>query len=274
MTLTEVRRRLSELDIRPSKALGQNFLVDSNILQIILREADIRADETVLEIGPGLGMVTEPLLDRAKQVVAIEKDARLCEYLRGNLPALELIEGDAVKVLDSRFKIPGSGFKVVSNLPYSISTPILERLVEGELKPRRMVVTLQREVARRLAATPRTKEYGALTVFTQLRYHVTIAHMVSPRCFYPSPRVESAVAVLDRRDPRVELKLGAPFREIVRMGFGQRRKMLKKLLAGFRGVERAFAATALSSTARAEELSLEQWISLANEIRASNDGFK
>lgn len=269
MTLTEVRQILTELDIRPSKALGQNFLIDGNILQIILRQADIRRDETVLEIGPGLGMVTEPLLDRAKHVVAIEKDARLCEYLRRQFPGLELVHGDAVKVLDSRFTVHGSGFKVVSNLPYSISTPILERLVEGDLKPRRMVVTLQREVAQRLAAQPRTKDYGALTLFTQLRYHCTVAHVVSPGCFYPSPHVESAIVVLDRRDPRVKLKPGALFHETVRAGFGQRRKMLKKLLTKFGDVEAAFTATSLSPAARAEELSLEQWIALANALAAT-----
>jgi 16S rRNA (adenine1518-N6/adenine1519-N6)-dimethyltransferase len=266
MTLTEVRQLLAELDLRPSKALGQNFLIDGNILQIILREADVQRDETVLEIGPGLGMLTEALVDRAKHVVAIERDGRLCEYLRQQFPGLELVHGDAVKVLGSRFPVPGSGFKVVSNLPYSISTPILERLVEGEIKPRRIVVTLQREVAQRLAAQPRTKEYGALTLFTQLHYHCTVAHVVSSRCFYPSPHVESAIVVLDRRDPRVKLNASAPFHEIVRKGFGQRRKMLKKLLTGFAKVEAAFAAAGVAPTARAEELSLDQWVTLANEL--------
>jgi 16S rRNA (adenine1518-N6/adenine1519-N6)-dimethyltransferase len=268
MTLTEVRQLLTELDFRPSKALGQNFLIDGNILQIILREADIRRDETVLEIGPGLGMLTEKLLDRARQVVAIEKDVRLCEYLRQQLPGLDLVHGDALEMLDSRLKIPSLGFKVVSNLPYSISTPILERLVEGDLKPRRIVVTLQREVAERLAARPRTKDYGALTLFTQLRYHCTVAHIVSSGCFYPPPRVESAIVVLDRRDPRVKLKPGAPFHEIVRTGFGQRRKMLKKLIAKFGDVAPAFTQTSLSPAVRAEELSLEQWIALANALAA------
>jgi 16S rRNA (adenine1518-N6/adenine1519-N6)-dimethyltransferase len=269
MTLTEVRQLLTELDLRPSKALGQNFLIDGNILQIILREADIRRDETVLEIGPGLGMLTEALLDRAKHVVAIERDARLCEYLRQRFPGLELDHGDAVKMLASRSVVHDSGFKVVSNLPYSISTPILERLVEGDRKPRRIVVTLQREVAQRLAARPRTKDYGALTVLTQLHYHCTVAHVVSSGCFFPSPRVESAIVVLDRRDPRVKLKPRAPFREIVRTGFGQRRKMLKKLLSKFGDVDAAFAATALSPTARAEELELEQWIALVNTLAAT-----
>jgi 16S rRNA (adenine1518-N6/adenine1519-N6)-dimethyltransferase len=214
-------------------------------------------------------VLTEKLFERAKHLVAIEKDKRLCEYLRRQYPGLDLIHGDAVDELDSQFAVQGSGFKVVSNLPYSISTPILERLVEGNLKPSRIVVTLQREVAQRLAAQPRTKDYGALTLFTQLHYHCTVAHVVSSGCFYPSPHVESAIVVLDRRDPRVKLKPGALFHKIVRTGFGQRRKMLKKLVTKFGDVDAAFAATSLSPTARAEELSLEQWIALTNALVAT-----
>jgi 16S rRNA (adenine1518-N6/adenine1519-N6)-dimethyltransferase len=260
MTLTEVRRLLAELDIRPSKALGQNFLIDGNILEIIVREADVRSNETVIEVGPGLGALTAKLADRAGRVVAIEKDRRLADYIRRGFPEVELIVGDAVKV-----ELPACD-TVVANLPYSISSPILERFVEGEPKPRRLVLTLQREVAQRLAATPRHKDYGALTLFTQLCYHVTIVHVVSPRCFFPEPQVESAIVALDRREPRVRLRQGAPFREIIRQGFNQRRKMLRKLLAGHTGVDEAFRSLRLPVTARAEELSLEQWIALANAL--------
>jgi 16S rRNA (adenine1518-N6/adenine1519-N6)-dimethyltransferase len=261
MTSTEVRELLARLALRPSKALGQNFLTDQNIRDIILREADIRPGEIVLEIGPGLGALTAELLAHAGKVIAIERDRRLCAWLRERFPGLELVQGDALTV-----KLPAAD-KIVANLPYSISTSILERLVEAEPKPRRMVVTLQREVAQRLAARPRSKEYGALTLFTQLDYHVTIAHIVSARCFHPAPRVESAVVVLDRREPRVKLVPGAPFHQIIRQGFGQRRKMLRKLLADFPGIEPALAGLGVPATARAEELGLEQWIALANALR-------
>lgn len=263
MTLTEVRRLLEERGIRPSKVLGQNFLIDANILRIIIEQADIRPDETVVEVGPGLGALTDELTACAKCVVAVEKDPRLCVYLREHLKGVNLIEGDAVEVA-----LPVTPpFKVVSNLPYSISTPILERFVETEPRPRRMVVTVQREVADRLAARPRCKEYGALTLFTQLRYHVTLAHIVSPGCFFPKPHVESAIVVLDRRDPRVTLEPGAPFHAIVRLGFGQRRKMLRKLLAPYDNVSAAFVSVGISPTVRGEELGLDQWIKLANELR-------
>lgn len=260
MTPTEVRMLLAKLDLRPSKALGQNFLIDANILDILMREADVRSNETVIEIGPGLGALTARLADRADLVVAVEKDRRLAEHIRRAFPEVELIVGDALKV-----ELPACD-KVVANLPYNISTPMLERFVEGESKPRRMVFTLQREVATRLGAAPRCKDYGALTLFTQLCYHVTVAHVVSPRCFFPAPNVESAIVVLDRREPLVGLVPGAPFHEIVRQGFGQRRKMLRKLLVGHAGVDEAFRAQGLPVTARAEELSLEQWIALANAL--------
>jgi 16S rRNA (adenine1518-N6/adenine1519-N6)-dimethyltransferase len=266
MTVSEVRETLDRIGVRPSRQLGQNFLTDSNILRIIVAAADVRDDETVIEIGPGLGALTAELVSRARRVVAVEKDARLCRYLRERFAGLELIEGDAVEV-----ELPACD-KVVANLPYSISTPILERFVEGERKPsprdaegsgrqpRALVLTLQREVAQRLGAAPRTKDYGALTLFTQLHYHVTIAHVVSPRCFFPEPKVESAVVVLDRRDPRVRLRAGAPFHDIVRAGFSHRRKMLGKLLEEFGAVDAAIARR------RAEELSLDEWIALANGI--------
>ena len=268
MTLTEVRQALVELELRPSKLLGQNFLIDQNIRDLIIRQADIRTDETVIEIGPGLGALTGELFKCARRLIAIEKDGRLVEYLRHRYSGLELIHGDAVDLLRSSSLLPPpSSFKVVANLPYSVSTPILECLVEGEPKPRALVLTLQREVAQRLAATPRHKEYGALTVFTQLCYHVTIVHVVSPRCFYPMPRVESAVVLLERRDPRLTLIAGAPFHDIVRRGFSQRRKMLRNLLDGPAEVARAFAAAAIPLTARAEELGIEPWIALANALR-------
>ena len=261
MTLTEVRQILTELDLRPSKALGQNFLIDGNILEIITREADVRSQETVLEIGPGLGALTLKLANRAGKVIAIEKDGRLAEYIRQHYPEVELIHGDACKV-----DLPACD-KVVANLPYSISTAILERFVEGENRPRRLVLTVQREVAQRLAALPRHKDYGALTLFTQFRYHVTIVHVVSPHCFFPAPHVESAIVALDRREPRVKLEAGAPFHTLVRQGFQQRRKMLRKLIGDHDRVDAALQGINMPVTVRAEELSLEQWIELANLLR-------
>lgn len=268
MTLTEVQQTLRRIGLRPSKALGQHFLVDRNILGIIVDQADLRPDEVVVEVGAGLGVLTRELLPRAARVLAIEKDRRLCAYLRDALPGLELIEGDAVEILESRSwaeTIPPA-FKVVANLPYSVSTPVLERLVSGDSRPRSMVLLLQREVADRLAATPRTKAYGALTLYTRLHYHPTLVHVVSSRCFYPRPHVESAVVLLERRDPRTPLANETRFHDLIRTGFSQRRKMLRKLLAGEGEIDAALAVAGAVPQARAEELDLDQWIRLTNAL--------
>ncbi len=274
MTLRDVKQTLERLGVQPSRALGQNFLIDGNILGIIIDQARLRQDDTILEIGAGLGVLTRELLRRAGRVIAIEKDRRFCAYLRNTLPTLELVEGDAVPVLQQASwaaTIPPA-FKVVANLPYSVSTPVLERLVSGASpgatagQPRLMVLLLQREVADRLAATPRTKAYGALTLFTRLRYHPTLVHVVSSRCFYPRPHVESAVVLLERRDPRTVPANESRFHDLVRAGFSQRRKMLRKLLAGQGEIDAALALVGAAPQARAEELDLDQWIRVANAL--------
>jgi 16S rRNA (adenine1518-N6/adenine1519-N6)-dimethyltransferase len=268
MKLSEVQQTLQRLGLRPSKALGQHFLIDRNILGIIIDQARLSRDDTILEIGTGLGVLTRELLLRAGRVIGIEKDTRLCAYLRDLLPGLDLIEGDAVEVVGSGFPSPGPGLKVVANLPYNISTPVLERLVESGSPPCRMVLLLQREVADRLVARPRTKTYGALTLYTRLRYHPTLVHVVSARCFYPRPHVESAIVLLERRDPRTALQSRQRFHELVRTGFSQRRKTLRKLLARFGDLDPVLVDVGATTRARAEELDLDQWIKVANALSA------
>jgi 16S rRNA (adenine1518-N6/adenine1519-N6)-dimethyltransferase len=195
MTLTETRAALEQLGLRPSRSLGQSFLVDQNIALLIVSAAGLTLNDTVLEIGPGLGALTELMVERAGRVVAVEKDARLCEFLHGRFGRrrkLQLVHADALAVDLAAF----APFKVVANLPYAVSTPLLMRLVESPARPRLMVLTVQREVGDRLAARPGTKDYGALTLFTQLYYEARRAHVVAPGCFWPAPEVESAVMVL------------------------------------------------------------------------------
>ena len=278
VTPTETRAALEQLGLRPSRALGQNFLVDQNIARLIVDAADLRSTDTVLEIGPGLGALTELLLERAGRVVAVEKDARLHEFLLSRFSRrrkLEVVHADAL-VVDTA---PWAPFKVVANLPYSISTPILTRLVESPARPPLMVLTLQREVGDRLAAAPRTKEYGALTLYTQLYYDVRRAHLISPSCFMPAPGVESAVMTLRLAPhPLLEPELEAPFKQLVRAGFGQRRKMLRGVLPKSElggwiksdTLESVLARIGLPRTARAEELSLAQWLQLTRILTAQS----
>jgi 16S rRNA (adenine1518-N6/adenine1519-N6)-dimethyltransferase len=287
MKPSDCKALLAELNIRPTKSLGQNFLVDSNILDIIARAAQLRPDDIIVEIGPGLGSLTTRLVSHAQLVIAVEKDARLHAWLRQQFaaaPNLQLLCADALEVpikhsasfsgvRSDQLCLPDDQFKVVANLPYSISSPLLERFVENAPRPTLMTLTLQREMAERLAATPASKQYGALTLFTQLYYHVTVEHIVSPRCFYPAPDVESAVVTLDRRESRTHLSSNAPFKPLVRAAFSQRRKMLRKLLLQSEGlrldaerIDAAFEKLGIAATARGEELSLERFIELANEF--------
>lgn len=259
--------------------MGQNFLVDQNIARLIADTAGLRDDDTVLEIGPGLGALTEVLLERAGRVVAVEKDARLHEFLRGRLGRranLQLLHGDALEAdLAALVTCHSSRFKVVANLPYAISTPLLTQLVESPARPALMVLMVQREVGDRLAAAPRTKDYGALTLYTQLYYEVRRAHLVSPSCFLPPPAVGSAVMVLRRAPhPLLEPELEGPFKQLVRAGFGRRRKMLRGVLPKSALGERvnsdtlaaALARIGQPRTARAEELSLAQWLQLTRTL--------
>ena len=288
MTPNETRAALEQLALQPSKALGQNFLVDRNIAYLIVDAARLHADDTVLEIGPGLGALTEILLERAGRVIAVEKDGRLYEFLRerfGRRHKLQLVHADALEfdfesitsLHHSTTPSLQSSFKVVANLPYSVATPLMQRLVDSPGRPLRMVLTIQREVADRLTAKPRTKDYGALTLFTQLYYEVHREHVISPRCFIPPPAVESAVVSLRLAPhPLLEPALEAPFRELVRAGFGQRRKMLRGVLpkaatgvaVTARALEAALQRIGALATARGEELSLAQWLLLTRELVA------
>jgi 16S rRNA (adenine1518-N6/adenine1519-N6)-dimethyltransferase len=276
MTLTETRAAIERLQLRPSRALGQNFLVDQNIARLIVTAAGLRATDTVLEIGPGLGALTELLLERVNRVVAVEKDARLATFLRerfGRREKLQLVHGDGLE-FDFAAALPSS-FKVVANLPYAISTPLLMRLVESPARPKLMVLTVQREVGDRLMAQPRTKDYGALTLFTQLHYDVRRAHIVSSSCFLPSPAVESAVLVMRlATHPLLEPELELPFKQLVRASFSHRRKMLRGVLpkSGLGlwtqtdKLEAALERLGTPLTMRAEELSLAQWLLLTREL--------
>lgn len=272
MNLTECKSALADLGVRPTKSLGQNFLVDGNILDLIVRAAKVDATDMVLEIGPGLGALTQRLLKCAARVIAIEKDKRLHDWLRQHFSSasnLKLLHGDALDIALPP-ELRDEQFKLIANLPYSVSSALIERFVENPPRPISMTVTLQREMGERLAAKPASKDYGALTVFTQLRYHVTVEHIITPKCFYPPPEVQSAVVVLDRREPQTKLRANAPFKQLVRAAFSQRRKMLRKMLVQSQfpapRVDAAFEKLKIQPTARGEELSLEDFVRLANEL--------
>lgn len=264
---TEVRALLERLSFKPSRVLGQNFLIDGNILRIMLDAAALGPNDVVLEIGPGLGVLTGPLLERAGRVVAIEKDDLLYAHLRdalGGAPNLTLLHADAL-ACDLTGLLAEGVNKVVANLPYSVGTRVLVELCHAPARPARMVVTVQREVGERLAARPGCRDYGLLSVFAQLDYDISILKRIARTCFFPAPQVESAIVVLARRARPLPVRDEAAFRALVKHCFEHRRKQLGALVRD----AAAFARAAIDPQRRPETLAVEDWIRLANAIAAA-----
>jgi 16S rRNA (adenine1518-N6/adenine1519-N6)-dimethyltransferase len=271
---SEVRALLEELDFQPLRSLGQNFLIDANILAIMIDAAAIAPDDEILEVGAGLGVLTEPLAEKARRVVTVEKDRRLCAFLEERLkrfPNVELICADMLR-LDHEALLASGITQVVANLPYSVGGAILVNFLHARALPRRMTITLQLEVARRLAAAPGHKDYGLLSLWSQLTYTVKIRKIISPSCYYPAPIVRSAILQLVRREPEgldpADRKF---FYALTKFAFTQRRKQLGTVfraapvpwnLTATR-VETAFKDLDLDLRARPEALSVTDWWRLA-----------
>ena len=265
--LTDMKKVLASGGIQLTKSLGQNFLHDQNQLRRIADAAALSAGDKVLEVGPGLGPLTELLLEQAGEVLAIEKDQRLVAVLRQRFSAasnLNLIHADALHFLQSQPR-DWSAWKLVANLPYSVASPILVELAQARGCPERMVVTLQLEVAQRIVAPTDDDHYGILSLLLQLRYEAG-GLKIPGSCFFPEPDVESACVTLVRREqPLLPEERAAAFTKIVKRAFSQRRKMMFKLLKGDwpeAAIAAAFDAIGLSRQIRAEKVSLEQFVEL------------
>ena len=280
MNLTEMRYLLAKRDIQLTRSLGQNFLHDGNQLRRIAEVAELTPADKVLEVGPGLGPLTELLLEQAGTVLAIEMDARLMTFLRERFqpqlarqPAqFELLHADALAFLKHQPR-DWSEWKLVANLPYSVASPILVELAAGTRPPKRMVATLQLEVAQRLMAKADEDDYGVLTLLVQIDFKPGGWFRIPPGCFFPSPDVDSACVVLERRpEPLLPDALRAPFVKIVKRAFSQRRKMMLKLLKQDwpkEALEAAFAALNISPMERGEKLTLEQFVALTRHLTAA-----
>lgn len=258
------------------KRFGQNFLIDPHVLEKILRTAEITPEDTVLEIGPGIGTLTQALCEHAKRVVAVEIDRTLIPILREDTckdyDNLTLINDDVLKVdlheLSRRFG--NCRFRVVANLPYYITTPILMGLLEQRVPLKNLTVMVQKEVAQRMQAGPGTKEYGALSLAVQYYARPYLAANVPPNCFLPRPGVGSAVICLTpHSEPPVTVSDEAFLFALIRAAFGQRRKTLVNSLANApelsltkERIAAALAEMGLSETVRGEALSLEQFARL------------
>ena len=273
----EVRELAARLGLRPTKAWGQNFVVDANTVRRIVRLAEIGADDVVVEVGPGLGSLTLGLLAQAQRVVAVEIDpvlaAELPATVRAQLPEradrLEVVARDALRITE----LPGPApTALVANLPYNVAVPVVLTLLERFLSLRHGLVMVQAEVAERLAAGPGSRAYGIPSVKAAWYAEVHRAGPVGRQVFWPQPNVDSALVAFTRREPPATTASREAVFGCVDAAFAQRRKMLRSALAGWAGsgavAERALIAAGVDPTARGEQLDVTQFAAVAEALAA------
>lgn len=264
MTGREIKETLDRAGVLPSKQLGQNFLIDPNMARWIVAQLEVGADDAVVEVGPGTGALSEHLVGKVRRLILIEFDARLAASLAERFAGESTVEvhhADGAK-FDGRSLFKHRRVKFLGNLPYSCGGAILKNLLSRPHPFERAVVMLQKEVIERLAATPGTKDYGILSLRTQVDWWVDPQRSVPPEAFYPRPRIDSSVAILRPRTsglPAFDRRL---FDELIRRGFAQRRKQLKKQLPAGTAWEEIAVALGVPVTVRGEELDLAQWVEL------------
>ena len=291
MNLSEIKRLLTERRIQLTRSLGQSFLHDGNQLRRIVKAADLTTTDKVLEIGPGLGPLTELLLEKSGELLAIEKDTRLAGVLHERFPTeqmqgafghggkvvpheshrarFHLLVDDALEYL-RRERRDWSDWKLVANLPYSVASPILVELAQGQGPPERLVATLQIEVAQRIMALPGDPNYGVLSLLLQLNFSPRASFKIPASCFFPQPDVDSACICLRRREDKPLAGAAEElFARIVKRSFSQRRKMMLKLLRADwpeATLAKAFEQAGIPADSRAETVSREQFVRLTEML--------
>ncbi len=269
------RDLLAHLGIRPSKGMGQNFLYERGLVRKIVDEAEIDGHSTVIEIGPGLGILTEELLRRAENVIAVELDTELTAHLRhlfGDRNNFELHEADALKIDIGDLPQSGRPYQVVANLPYSAASAIVRHVLEDSRPPERMIVMVQKEVAERVVASP--PDMSILGVATQFYATTRIAFIVPPDVFFPRPDVDSAILdIVPRSDTLLPVGQRETFFRIVNAGFRQKRKQVANSLSAELGwqksrVQELLVSSGIDPSRRAETISVDEWVRLT-EVSAN-----
>ncbi len=270
LTRTEVRDLLDRYQISPKRSLGQNFVVEPNTVRRIAELAEIEIGDQVLEIGPGLGSLTLALEDQGAHVTALEIDDKLVEVLKEVTAGkqINILHEDAMK-FDFKTYASSGRWKLVANLPYNISVPLICNILDTSPSITEMLVMVQSEVADRLVARPETKAYGFPSVKVSFYAEASLVSRVPPSVFLPRPRVDSALVRIKRKphtDTTVDTEI---LFSLVKMGFTHRRKTLRRSLGGMVR-EEEFQKSSINSKARAEELSIDEWVRLAKEVRHEN----
>lgn len=271
MNKQQLLAALESIGMRPGRGLGQNFLLDGNLLDYIVRLGAPKSGERILEVGPGFGALTRRLLKAGAEVFAVEFDHRIAEYLRKNIdnPNLHLTEADACRV-DYVELLQGKPFRTIANLPYSISTIFIARMLELPEAPESMFFMLQREMGERLSSAPGRGSYGALSVRTQFRYDVKLEKIVPPDVFFPPPEVDSAIVSFHRHDRYAsEPELSRLLPGVVKTVFAQRRKQMGKVLGQNYGKEKtaaALEAIGLPHEIRPDKLTVDQFAGLTRNL--------
>ena len=265
---------VSKYNFKFTKSLGQNFLVDESVTEDIVLGAEVTDEDLVIEIGPGVGTLTAQLLNKAKRVVAIELDSALIPILQNELgdnQKFMLIHDDALKVDFNEIIGDEQNVKLVANLPYYVTTPIVVKLLKEGYKFKSLTIMIQKEVAERMNAAPGTKDYGALSLLVQYYCDSSIVRNVPPQSFIPRPKVDSIVIRLDRLEkPKVELDNEKLFFDIIRASFNMRRKTLwngvKSIGLDKEKLQLAFDNAGIDPKRRGETLSIQEFATLSNKI--------
>jgi len=275
--MVSILRELRQFSVKPKKSLGQHFLIDRNILKKVVQTAKINEDDVVLEVGPGLGEMTMELCKKAKKVIAIEIDLNLIKILKEKLlkyPNIELIEGNILEIDFLKiYKSEGKPLKVVANLPYNISTPLIFHFIEERKYFSDLTIMVQREVAERIVSPPGSKAYGTLSIFVQLVAIPSIKFFIKRSSFFPPPKVDSAlVQIVWRRELWFGKEFEKWFKEVVRGAFNYRRKTLLNALKNSElplptDLDEKIRRAGLDPKRRPETLSIKEFIRLAEALR-------
>lgn len=275
MTLSrsDASRQLEGAGLRAKRALGQNFVVDPNTVRKIARLANIEGHGHVVEIGAGLGCLTLALAETDASVTAVEVDDALIPLLTenvGNVPNVRIVHADAMKIRWDELLSDGDSWALVANLPYNVATPLVADILDFVPRVQRMLVMVQKEVGERFCATPSTEAYGALSVKVAFYASARIVGMVPASVFLPRPNVESALVEIVRHTSPLDSSINSKqLFSLVKMGFAKRRKMLRGAMAG-RVTPEQFEAAGILPTARAEELTVHDWIRLTHIVEATS----